>query len=407
MRNKMFYSTMLAVAITLTLAIPTQVSAKEQQIPLPTGRSQAISTLDLDSEAKRISLVEADNLPMSETVDPEEVISVSEGADSVLERRGIQHKYGWSCGNDPYTFTQTWSTNREIYLTYPFYDDGWFYPAATELLDFPSDGQYETAVREGYVNDSWATQYAYDGLHAYYHTVTSDEQLNSVTVLLDENVGFQVFDMELQPVIDGESPAYSNLLLYYRQTLKHNGSNKIVHTLKLAAGNYLIMFWDNGGKTGNYHYAMFTGNPLPIEKTYFAGSAFNGSIQWDGYSSSQTYQASGVTVSIDGGVADLLALYRVRFQDTGTASFNQYIDSAEMMYQSPNSGSYKTIANIANLRQDMVDSFPDAGSIVGTYNTRVKVNWWNNLANKNASYFTSAILYIDYLVPFGEVNISN
>lgn len=40
MRNKKFLSTMLAVAITLTLAIPTQVSAKEQQIPLPTGRGR-------------------------------------------------------------------------------------------------------------------------------------------------------------------------------------------------------------------------------------------------------------------------------------------------------------------------------------------------------------------------------
>ena len=401
MRSKKFLLITLAVAITLTLAIPTQVSAKEQQMPLPTGRGQAISTLDLDSEAKEISLVEADNLPMSETVDPEEVISVSEGADSVQERRGIQHKYGWSCGNDPYTFTQTWSTNREIYSTYPFYDDGWLYPAATELLDFPSDGQYETAVREGYVNDSWATEHSQQGLHAYYHTVTSDEQLNSVTVLLDENVGFQVFDMELQPVLNVESPAYSNLLHYYTQTLMHNGSKKVVHTLKLAAGNYFIMFGEDKDKKGNYHYAMFTGYPLPIEETYFAGTAFNGSIRWDGYSSSQTYQASGVTISVDSDVADLFALYKVRFQDTGTASFNQYIDSVEMMYQSPNSYSYKTIANIAGLKHDMVDSFPDAGSIVGTYNTKVKVNWWDNLANKNASYLTSAILYIDYLIPYG------
>jgi len=269
------------------------------------------------------------------------------------------------------------------------------------LLDFPSDGQYQTAVREEYVNDSWATQDSEEELHAYYHTVTSDEQLNSVTVLLDENVVFQIFDMELQPVLNVESPAYSNLLHYYTQTLMHNGSKKVVHTLKLAAGNYFIMFWESEGKTGNYHYAMFTGNPLPIEETYFAGSAFNGSILWDGYSSSQTYQASGVTISVDSDVADLFALYKVRFQDTGTASFNQYIDSVEMMYQSPNSYSYKTIANIAGLKKDMVDSFPDAGSIVGTYNTKVKVNWWNNLANKNASYLTSAILYIDYLIPYG------
>ena len=90
----------------------------------------------------------------------------------------------------------------------------------------------------------------------------------------------------------------------------------------------------------------------------------------------------------------------------GAATFNTYIDSAEMMYQSPNSYSYKTIANIANLKQEMIDNFPDEGSMVGTYNTKVKVNWMKNLAYVNASYFTNAMLYIDYLAPLGEVKVS-
>ena len=54
----------------------------------------------------------------------------------------------------------------------------------------------------------------------------------------------------------------------------------------------------------------------------------------------------------------------------------------------------------------MVDNFPDEGSMVGTYNTKVKVNWMKNLAYVNASYYTNAMLYIDYLAPLGEVKVS-
>lgn len=408
MRNNKFFSTVLAIAMALTLAIPTQANAAEQQqMPLSVERQLAISTLELDdSEVNKISLDEVVNIPSSDTIAPEEVINASVGADTVQGKKGTRAKYGWSYGTTPYTFTQTWSTNQEIYSTYPFYDDGALYPAATELLDSPSNAQYKSAVREGYVNDSWATQYSVLGAHAYYHTVTSDEKLNSVTVLLDKNVAFQVFDMEMNPVLNTESSAYSNLLLYYNLTVRHNGSDKVVHTFKLAPGNYFILFWDNESGNGNYHYAMFTGNPLPIEQTYLAGGVFNGSIKWDGYSSSQTYQASGVTISVNGGSEDLFALYKVRFQDMGAATFNTYIDSAEMMYQSPNSYSYKTIANIANLKQEMVDNFPDEGSIAGTYSTKVKVNWMKNLSYVNASYSTNAMLYIDYLAPLGEVKVS-
>lgn len=151
---------------------------------------------------------------------------------------------------------------------------------------------------------------------------------------------------------------------------------------------------------------MFTGNPLPIQQTYSAGGVFNGSVKWDGSSSSQTYQASGVTISVSNGTEDLFALYRVTFQDMGSSYFNTYIKSADMMYQSPNSYSYKTIANMANLNQKMIDYYPDEGSMMGTYNTKVKVNWMNGLSYVNASYSTNAMLYIDYLAPLGEVSVS-
>lgn len=90
----------------------------------------------------------------------------------------------------------------------------------------------------------------------------------------------------------------------------------------------------------------------------------------------------------------------------GSSYFNTYIKSADMMYQSPNSYSYKTIANMANLNQKMIDYYPDEGSMMGTYNTKVKVNWMNGLSYVNASYSTNAMLYIDYLAPLGEVSVS-
>ncbi len=273
-------------------------------------------------------------------------------------------------------------------------------------MDAPSNSQYSSAVREGYVNDTWATEQSIVGAHVYYHKVSSNKALNSVTVLLDKNVAFQIYDAELNPVLDTTSDAYEDLLLFYRTAVKYDNYDKTVYTCKLTAGNYYIMFWDNKGNEGNHHYAMFTGNPLPIQQTYSAGGVFNGSVKWDGSSSSQTYQASGVTISVSNGTEDLFALYRVTFQDMGSSYFNTYIKSADMMYQSPNSYSYKTIANMANLNQKMIDYYPDEGSMMGTYNTKVKVNWMNGLSYVNASYSTNAMLYIDYLAPLGEVSVS-
>lgn len=393
-----------AVAIALVaMVIPTQVrAATVPQASMQKDRNQIDRSMSVRSVVDLSSFNDVSSVPMSNMVNPDEVISVSD-KEVAQARKGISTKYGWDYGTAPYTFTQKWSTNQEIYGTYPFYDDGLFYPAATELLDDPSISDYSTAVREGYVNDSWATGTEL-GLHTYYHTVPVGDKLNSITVLLDQNVGFQVYDMNLDPILSTDSPAYDNLISYYKMAVNHNGSHKDVHTLKLLPGNYFIMFGAAEG-TGNFHYAMFTGNPLPIEQSYLVGGTHNGSVKWDGYSSSQTYQCPGVSISISDG-AELFALSRVTFNDMGTAVNNAYVSSVNMMYQSPNSYSYKTVANMAGLKEDMIDNFPDAGSIVGTYNTKVTVNWMPNLSYVNASYFTNTMLNIDYLVPLGEVKVS-
>lgn len=383
MTNKKIWAATLFSTLLLTMTISSPVKAAELQTSTTVDRSQITLPLSEETEENLFSLESVSDIQMSELVDPDEVISVSDGDDTIQARKGTATKYGWSYGTTPYTFTQKWSTDTEVYSTYPYYNDGLLYPAATELLDAPSNSQYSSAVREGYVNDTWATEQSIVGAHVYYHKVSSNKALNSVTVLLDKNVAFQIYDAELNPVLDTSSDAYEDLLLFYRTAVKYDNYDKTVYTCKLTAGN-----------------------PLPIQQTYSAGGVFNGSVKWDGSSSSQTYQASGVTISVSNGTEDLFALYRVTFQDMGSSYFNTYIKSADMMYQSPNSYSYKTIANMANLNQKMIDYYPDEGSMMGTYNTKVKVNWMNGLSYVNASYSTNAMLYIDYLAPLGEVSVS-
>lgn len=404
MRNKKGFIAR-AVAITLiTMTIPCKVNAASiPQMPIQGDRGQITMVSNATNVINLLSFDEVSNVPISSLANSDEEISVSECEANQL-RKGISTKYGWNYGTASYTFTQQWSTNQEIYGTYPYYNDEMFYPAATALLKNPKgSGDYTAAVREGYVNDSWATSTEL-GLHTYYHTVPVDKQLNSITVLLDRNVDFQVYDMNLDPVLDTASPAYSDLISYYKMAVNHNGGHKDVHTFKLVPGNYFIMFGAVKGE-GNFHYAMFTGNPLPIEQSYLVGGTHQGSVKWDGRSNSQSYQCPGVSISV-GGDAGLFALKRVTFKDMGVATNNVYVDSVDMMYQSPNSYSYKTVANIAGLKRDMIDSSPDAGSIVGTYNTKVTVNWMSGLSYVNASYFTNTMLNIDYLVPLGEVKVS-
>ena len=44
--------------------------------------------------------------------------------------------------------------------------------------------------------------------------------------------------------------------------------------------------------------------------------------------------------------------------------------------------------------------------MMGTYNTKVKVNWMNGLSHVNASYSTNAMLYIDLFSTVREVSVS-
>lgn len=392
---KMIFSLSLAMLLTLQ-GMPVYAAELQNNNPRENIEVSAENVSQLSDLEGNISA------ETTTTVNPDDVIEEHQG-EMPQPRVGISTKYGWDNGTTPYDFTQQWSTNTEIYSTYPYYDDGLFYPASTVMLNNPKGSSaYNNAVREGYLNDEWATQV---GLHAYYHTVSSTT-LNSVTVLLDENVAFQVYDAELNPVLDTSSAAYEDLLLYHTLTVSTTSGTKEVHTLKLVNGNYYIMFAPLEGESGNYHYAMFTGNPLPIQQSYTSSeSTHNGSVKWDQRSSSQTYQCPAVSISISSG-AELFSVKRISFQDFTSGVNNAYVSSVEMMYQSPNSYSYETVATRAGLRETWIDTTPASGSIVGTYNTKVKVNWMSGLSYVNASYFTVTMMTIDYLVPLGEVSVS-
>ena len=202
MTNKKIWAATLFSTLLLTMTISSPVKAAELQTSTTVDRSQITLPLSEETEENLFSLESVSDIQMSELVDPDEVISVSDGDDTIQARKGTATKYGWSYGTTPYTFTQKWSTDTEVYSTYPYYNDGLLYPAATELLDAPSNSQYSSAVREGYVNDTWATEQSIVGAHVYYHKVSSNKALNSVTVLLDKNVAFQIYDAELNPVLD-------------------------------------------------------------------------------------------------------------------------------------------------------------------------------------------------------------
>lgn len=172
MTNKKIWAATLFSTLLLTMTISSPVKAAELQTSTTVDRSQITLPLSEETEENLFSLESVSDIQMSELVDPDEVISVSDGDDTIQARKGTATKYGWSYGTTPYTFTQKWSTDTEVYSTYPYYNDGLLYPAATELLDAPSNSQYSSAVREGYVNDTWATEQSIVGAHVYYHSGT-------------------------------------------------------------------------------------------------------------------------------------------------------------------------------------------------------------------------------------------
>ena len=120
MTNKKIWAATLFSTLLLTMTISSPVKAAELQTSTTVDRSQITLPLSEETEENLFSLESVSDIQMSELVDPDEVISVSDGDDTIQARKGTATKYGWSYGTTPYTFTQKWSTDTEVYSTYPY-----------------------------------------------------------------------------------------------------------------------------------------------------------------------------------------------------------------------------------------------------------------------------------------------
>lgn len=93
-----------------------------------TGLSTGNSRTNIAVETERVSeLSSLGNIAVEEsiTINPREVIQERQGQ-MVQTRAAVATKYGWDNGTTPYDFTQQWTSNTEIYSTYPYYNDGIF-----------------------------------------------------------------------------------------------------------------------------------------------------------------------------------------------------------------------------------------------------------------------------------------
>lgn len=106
MTNKKIWAATLFSTLLLTMTISSPVKAAELQTSTTVDRSQITLPLSEETEENLFSLESVSDIQMSELVDPDEVISVSDGDDTIQARKGTATKYGWSYGTTPYTFTQ-------------------------------------------------------------------------------------------------------------------------------------------------------------------------------------------------------------------------------------------------------------------------------------------------------------
>ena len=116
MTNKKIWAATLFSTLLLTMTISSPVKAAELQTSTTVDRSQITLPLSEETEENLFSLESVSDIQMSELVDPDEVISVSDGDDTIQARKGTATKYGWSYGTTPYTFTQKQKYIQHIHI---------------------------------------------------------------------------------------------------------------------------------------------------------------------------------------------------------------------------------------------------------------------------------------------------
>ena len=94
MTNKKIWAATLFSTLLLTMTISSPVKAAELQTSTTVDRSQITLPLSEETEENLFSLESVSDIQMSELVDPDEVISVSDGDDTIQARKGTATKYG-------------------------------------------------------------------------------------------------------------------------------------------------------------------------------------------------------------------------------------------------------------------------------------------------------------------------
>ena len=108
------------------------------------------------------------------------------------------------------------------------------------LLNPKGQSNYNSALREGYLNDS-----AYDENQGhYYQCVVSDEDCNNITFMLESNVNVFIFDNDINLIYrsSDEAGVTSYFDRYYSTTKTIAGTSNKVISLGLIDGNYYIVF---------------------------------------------------------------------------------------------------------------------------------------------------------------------
>lgn len=311
----------------------------------------------------------------------------------------------WDCNTLGYSFAdQKWSVNTEIYSTYTKDSNG--FASSGYLMNPKTQNDYKLALREGYLDDF---EYLIEHRAHVYQDLVSSEDYNDVTFMLEPNVVVEIYNSDIQGIYtsDGEYGDASYFTRYYltQRTIK-GIPNKVV-SVGLIKGTYYFRFIkQNPDATSNNHYGYYAGQPLPIAQTQnVSGRMHKVTISWDKHSSSQSADApSVVTINCPEGKADEYALTEVRFVDESKVyANNTYASSIDYYYTPPTSGYPIQLTSGAGWWSDLVDYYPPAGSIEGTYKSRVTVHWMNNLAYVNAKCTTQTQMTIDYLAPFGII----
>ena len=386
---------LLGTLLTVTLLCGQAVTANAADV----GR---ISQLNFEAEGANLQNLSSDL--MDDEIQYEFTESTGdEDVSALAETRRAANKYMWSHNTYAYDFSwQTWSSNREIYNTYPKNSEG--FAMGGFLLNPKGPADYNTALREGYLNDS---AYAADQGH-FYQNVVSSEGSNYVTFMLESNAYVFIFDNDLNLIYRStdEAGVTSYFTSYYstKKTIAGN-SNKVI-CLGLTTGNYYFVFKAaDDAATSGFHYGFYSGQPLPIaQTTSFSDPTHYAAIKWDNRSMSQTVTTQTLTITCPSGTATEYALTGVKFIDKSKSFANNTYASSIDYYYTPATAGYSIhLTQTGGWWSDLVDTTPPSGSIDGSYATKVTVHWVDNISYINARCTTMTQMTLDYLVPFGII----